>query len=114
MQQIFSAMQRAFRKSALVVSMLSLILSSLFMFVQQPSLAAPISAEGQKLIQQEQRDKESETANLRQQNYDEQVKAARAPDEVYEKNLKENPGPSLVDKAVEGAEKLVDKVKGNN
>lgn len=117
MQRIFSSLGRKFRKSILIVGMLSLIaLSGLFIFVEQPSLAAPISTGGQKLIQQEKMDKESEAANLRQQDYEEQLKAAKDPDKVYEENLKaykeENPGPGLVDKAVEGAEKLVDKVTG--
>ena len=114
MQRISSAIRRILHKSALILGLLSLIMSSLF--IQQPSLAAPISAEGQKLIQQEQQDKESETANLRQQSYEEQVEAAQNPDQIYEKNLKvyekDNPGPGLVEKAVEGAEKLVDKVTG--
>ena len=111
MQQIFSAIRRTFHKSALILGLLSLIVSSLFIF-QQPTAAAAISTEGQKLTQQEQMDKGSETANLRQQNYEEEVKAAQDPGKAYEKSLKENPGPGLVDKAVQGAEKLVDKVRG--
>jgi len=117
MQAVFSAVGQTFRKSVFVLIMLGLVaLSSLLIFAQQPSLAAPISAEGQKLIQQEKMDKESEAANLREQSYEEQVKAAADPDKVYEENLKaykeENPGPGLIDQAVEGAEKLVDKVTG--
>lgn len=116
MQRIFSAIGQIFHKSVLILSMLCLLtFSSLFIFVQQPSLAA-VSTEGQKLIQQEKKDKESETANLRNQEYEEQLKAEKNPDKVYEENLKEerqaNPGPGLVDKAVEGAGKLVDKVTG--
>lgn len=112
MQRIFSAIGRALRKSVLILITLSLLVLSLFIFVQQPSLAAPASAEGQKLIQQEKSDQESESANLRQQDYEEQVKAEKNLDKIYRENLKENPGPGLVDKAVEGAEKLVDKVTG--
>lgn len=117
MQRIFSAIGQTFPKSVLILSTISLlVLSSLFIFVQQPSLAAPVSGENQKLVQQEKMDKESEAANLHQQDYDEQVKAEKNPDKVYRENLKAerqaNPGPSLVDKAVEGAGNLVDKVTG--
>jgi hypothetical protein len=117
MQRIFSALGQAFRQSSLILGMLSLmILSSVFIFIQQPSLAAPISTEGQKLIQQEQRSKESEAANLRQQAYEDQVKAAKDIDKVYEDNLKEskkdNSNGGIVEQAVEGAKQAVEKVTG--
>lgn len=116
MQRFLSALGQ-FCKTILILGTISLItLSGLFVFVEQPSLAAPVSAGGEKLIQQEQQDKESEAANLREQNYEEQVKASGNIDKVYEKNLKtyekENPGEGLIEKTVEGAEKLVDKVTG--
>lgn len=117
MQRIFSVLGQAFRKSILILAMLSLIsLSSLFIFVEQPSLAAPISTEGQKLIQQEKMDKESETANLRQQEYEEEVEAEKDPEKVYEKNLKayeeSNPDEGIIQKAVEGTKGLIEKVTG--
>ncbi len=119
MQAIFSTLNQAVRKSILSLVMLSLlILSSLFIFVQQPSLAAPISREGQKLIQQENLDKESATADERSKDYEAEIEAAKDPDKVYEENLKSyqesHPGEGLVDKTVEGAEKLVDKVTGKD
>jgi len=67
------------------------------MFATQPSYAA-----NQKLIQQENMDRESQTANQREQAYDEQLKAAEDPDKVYEQNLKAykraNPDEGLVEK----------------
>lgn len=117
MQRFLSALGQ-FRKTVLILGTISLIaLSGLFIFVEQPtSLAAPVSAGGEKLIQQEKQDKESQAANLRQQSYEEQVKASGDIDKVYEENLKtyekENPGEGLIEKTVEATEKLVDKVTG--
>lgn len=117
MKGIFAILKQVFHKSILIVSTISLlILSSLFIFVEQPSLAAPISTEGQKMIQQEQRDKASQAVDQIPDSYEAEVEAEKNPDKVYEKNLKAyektNPGEGLVEKAVEGAEKLVDKVTG--
>ena len=117
MQRIFESVKQAFRQSILIVALMSLIaLSGSFIFVQQPSLAAPISAGGQKLMQQEKMDKESEAANQREQAYEEQIKAAEDPDKVYEENVKEerksNPDEGIVQKAVEGTKDLVEKVTG--
>jgi hypothetical protein len=119
MQRIFSTLKQAFGQKILILGMLSLsMLSGLFIFVQQPSLAAPISTEGQKLIQQEKLDRQSQEADKRSDAYEEQVKAAKDPDKVYEENVKAYkgtlPGENLVDKTVQGAEKLVDKVKGKD
>ena len=116
MQRFLSALGQ-FRKTILIVGTISLLtLSGLFIFVEQPSLAAPVSAGGEKLIQQEKQDKESQAANLRQQSYEEQVNASKDIDKVYEENLKtyekENPGEGLIEKTVEATEKLVDKVTG--
>jgi len=122
MLQIFSLLTQTFRKRILILGMLSLsILSSLFVFIQQPSLAAPVSTEGKKLLQMEQMEQKSQAANKagssREQAYEEQVKAAEDPDKVYEENLKEykqsNPGENPVQKAVEGAKNLVDQATGN-
>ncbi len=116
MQRFLSALGQ-FRKTILIVGTISLLtLSGLFIFVEQPSLAAPVSAGGEKLIQQEKQDKESQAANLRQQSYEEQVNASKDIDKVYEENLKtyekENPGEGFIEKTVEATEKLVDKVTG--
>lgn len=61
-------------------------------------------------------DKESQTANEREQAYEEQLKAAEDPEKVYEKNLKAykevNPDEGLIQKTVEGTKELVEKVTG--
>jgi len=117
MQRMFSALKQAVRKSVLVLGLISLLMSGLF--ITQPTLAAPISAEGQKLIQQQNRGQESQAANYqREQAYEEQIEAAKDPDKVYEENLKEerkgNSDGGLVEKAVEGTKDLVNKVTGND
>lgn len=114
MQRIFAALKQA-RKSILILALMSLVsLSSLFIFATGPSYAA---TPNQKLIQQENMDKASQTADQREQAYDEQLKAAENPEKVYEENLKAykqaNPDEGLVEKAVEGTKGLVDKVTGN-
>jgi hypothetical protein len=122
MQRIFTSLKQTFSKKLLTLLTLSLcILSSLFIFIQQPSLAASVSTGGQKLIQQEKMDKQSQAANLnnqasesREEAYEDQVEAAKDPDKVYEENLKEfkkaNPDEGIVQKAVEGAKEAVEKV----
>lgn len=128
MQKIFSALGKAFGKSLLLLSLLSLVfISSLFIFVAQPSLAAPVAKdEAQRLTQLERADKESQNANQRQQsspvtnqreqNYEEQIEAEKDPMKVYRENLeaerKANPDEGFVQKTVEKAENLVDKVTG--
>jgi hypothetical protein len=114
MQRIFSALKQAFRQSILILGLVSLIsLSSLYLVPTQPSYAA---SPNQKLIQQENMDKESQTADQRERAYEEQVKASEDPDKVYEQNLKEykkaNPDQNLVEKTVEGTKDVVDKVTG--
>lgn len=122
MQRIFTSLKQTFSKKLLTLLTLSLcILSSLFIFIQQPSLAASVSTEGKKLIEQEILDKHSTAANLKNQAsesredaYEEQVEAAKDPDKIYEENLKEirkaNPDEGLIEKAVEGAKEAVEKV----
>lgn len=118
MQRILESVKQAFRKSLLILTLMSLIsLSSLFIFATQPSLAATPNQKltpTQKPIQQQNIDIDSQSS--REQAYEEQVKAAQNPEKVYEENLKEfkteNPDESLVKKTVEGAEKLVGKVTG--
>lgn len=116
MQRIFDSFKQTFRQSFLILGLVSLILSSVLVFTAQPSFAAPLGSEGRKLTQFENMDKSSQPINSREQAYEEQVKAAENPDKVYEENLKEyqeeHPGENIVQKAVEGAEKLVDKAAG--
>lgn len=122
MQRIFESVKQTLAKRVLILAMLSLsFVSSLFIFVQQPSVAAPISTEGKKLLQMEKMDQESQTANpttsMREKAYEEQVKAAQDLDKTYEENLKTskaaNSDEGPVQKAVEGAKKLVDKATSN-
>lgn len=112
MQRMFSVLKQAVRKSVLVLGLIMLVSG---LFISQPSLAA---TSNQKLIQQQNREQESQDANQREQAYEQQVEAAKDPDKVYEENLKEerreNPGEGVVQKTVEGAEKLVDKVTGKD
>ena len=113
MQRMFSALKQAVRKSVLVLGLISLLVSGLF--ISQPSLAA---TPNQKLVQQQNREQESLEADQREQAYEEQIEAAKDPEKVYEENLKEerkeNQGEGVVQKTLEGAEKLVEKVTGNN
>lgn len=112
MQKMVAIIEQAFRKSVLVLGLVSLLMSSLL--ISQPSYAA---TPNQKLMQHENMEMESQAAD-REQAYEEQIEAAKDPDKVYEENLKEerkaNPGEGIVEKTVQGAEKLVDKVTGND
>ena len=115
MQRILSVLVQAFRQ-VLVILLIGFIgLSSLFVVSDRPSFAA---TPNQKLIQQENLDKQSQNVSEREQAYEEQIKAAEDPDKVFSENLKEyrkeNPGENVIEKAVEGAEKIVDKVTGKD
>jgi sensor histidine kinase regulating citrate/malate metabolism len=116
MQRIFSAFKQALN-NLLILFSVGLLVSSLFIFAPASMAAAPISTEGQKLIQQEALDKESQAVNNREQAYEEQLEAEKDPDKVYEKNLKSyrasHPSENPIEKTVEGAEKLVEKVTGD-
>lgn len=115
MHQIFASLKQVFHRSILLVAMLGLLISSLFF--TQPSYAA---TQNQKLTEFDKMEKQSAAAEQntseREQDYEEQVKAAKDPDKVYEENSKEykqaNPGEGLVEKAVEKTEELVNKVTG--
>jgi len=115
MQRILSVLGQAFRQVLVILLIGFISLSSLFVVSSQASFAA---TPNQKLIQQETLDKQSQTASEREQAYEEQIKASEDPDKVFSENLKEyrkeNPGENVIEKAVEGAEKVVDKVTGKN
>lgn len=115
MQRILSVLGQAFRQILVILLIGFIGLSSLFVVSSQASFAA---TPNQKLIQQENLDKQSQNASDREQAYEEQIKASEDPDKVFSENLKEyrkeNPGENVVEKAVEGAEKLVDKVTGKD
>ena len=113
MQRMFLALKKVVRKSVLVLGLIGLLVSGLF--ISQPSLAA---TQNQKLVQQQNREQDSQDANQREQAYEEQIEAAKDPDKIYEENLKEerkeNPGGGVVQKTVEGTKDLVNKVTGND
>ena len=113
MQRMFLALKKVVRKSVLVLGLIGLLVSGLF--ISQPSLAA---TPNQKLVQQQNREQDSQDANQREQAYEEQIEAAKDPDKIYEENLKEerkeNPGEGVVQKTVEGTKDLVNKVTGND
>lgn len=113
MHQFFASFKQLFHRSILLLAMLSLLSS---LFFTQPSYAATT----QKLTEFEKMDKQSAVvegdAVDREQAYDEQIKAEKDPDKVYRENLKEerqaHPDEGLVEKAVEGAKDVVNKVTG--
>jgi len=114
MQCIFTNFKQNLHRQVLLLAAIALLLVS-GLFVSEPSYAA---TPNQKLIQQEQLDKNSQVGTVdveqRERAYEEQIKAASDKDKVYEDNLKEfkksHPDANIVEKAVEGAKEAVDKV----
>lgn len=115
MQRILLALGQALRKSVVILCVMSLIsVSSLFIFVAQPSYAA--TAFDKKPAQSSVAPSSTDTVG-REKAYEEAVKDAESIDsieKVYEENLEEykeeNPDPGLVEKA----ENLIEKVTGND
>jgi hypothetical protein len=116
MQRIFISLKQVLHRSILLLAMSGLLMLS-GLSITQPSYAA---TPNQKLTQFDKMEKQSQagnqTANQREDAYEEQVEAAKDPDKVYEENLKEfkesHPGENIVEKAVEGAKDAVEKVTG--
>ena len=116
MQRIFISLKQVLHRSILLLAMIGLLMLS-GLSITQPSYAA---TPNQKLTQFDKMEKQSQagnqTANQREDAYEEQVEAAKDPDKVYEENLKEfkesHPGENIVEKAVEGAKDAVEKVTG--
>lgn len=105
-----------FLRETIVVLLVGFISTcSLFAISSQPSFAA---TPNQKLIQQENLDKQSQPENDRERAYEEQLEAEKNPDKVFEENVKEyrkeNPGENIIEKAVEGVEKVAEKVTGKD
>ena len=103
MQQVLAT----FLRKVLVILLVSFISLSSFAVSSQPSFAATSTM-------QEMNSEES--VSDREQAYEEQIKAEKNPEKVFEENLKEfrkeNPGENIIEKAVEGVEKVADKVTG--
>lgn len=113
MQHILSAVGQAFRKSILILSLITLLsLSNSFIFASQPAYAAKLTPE-EKI---DRADNSSAAPAIREESYEEEVEEAKSPakmEEAYEKDLKEYK-ESQPDKGglVEEAKELVEKVTG--
>lgn len=103
MQQVLAT----FLRKILVILLVSFISLSSFAVSSQPSFAATSTMQ--------EMDSE-ESVSDREQAYEEQIEAEKNPEKVFEENLKEfrkeNPGENIIEKAVEGVEKVADKVTG--
>ncbi len=118
MKGFVSSFKQILRRSVVLSLMLLLVISTLFVFAQQPSYAYPAS-ENTKLTSQEKIDRAytfSEGAGrrekIKQESYEEAIEESENPEKAYEKNTKvyrdENIKPALVEKA----EELVENVTG--
>jgi hypothetical protein len=105
MQQVLAT----FLRKVLVILLVGFISLSSFAVSSQPSFAATSTM--QKMDSEE-------SVSDREQAYEEQLKAEKNLDKVFEENAKEyrkeNPEENIIEKAVEGVEKLADKVTGKN
>ena len=105
MQQVLAT----FLRKVLVILLVGFISLSSFAVSSQPSFAATSTMQ--------EMDSE-ESVSDREQAYEEQLKAEKNMDKVFEENAKEyrkeNPDENIIEKAVEGVEKLADKVTGKN
>lgn len=106
MQQLLAS----FFKKTLVILLVGLISISSFAVSSQPSFAASSTMQ--------EMDSQSESISDRERAYEEQLEAEKDPDKVFAENIKEynkeNPGENIIEKAVEGVEKVADKVTGKN
>jgi hypothetical protein len=106
MQQVLAT----FFKKTLIVLLVGLISIFSFAIGSQPSFAATSTMQ--------EMDKPSQSVSDRERAYEEQLEAEKNPDKVFEENVKEyrkeNPGEGIVEKAVEGVEKVADKVTGKD
>ena len=103
MQQVLAT----FLRKVLVILLVGFISLSSFAVSSQPSFAATSTMQ--------EMDSE-ESVSDRERAYEEQLEAEKNPEKVFEENLKEfrkeNPGENIIEKAVEGVEKVADKVTG--
>ncbi len=106
MQQVLAI----FLRKVLVILLVGFISLSSFAVSSQPSFAATSTMQ--------EMDSQSQSVSDREQAYEEQLKAEKNMDKVFEENAKEyrkeNPEENIIEKAVEGVEKLADKVTGKN
>ena len=106
MQQVLAT----FLRKVLVILLVGFISLSSFAVSSQPSFAATSTMQ--------EMDSQTQSVSDREQAYEEQLKAEKNLDKVFEENAKEyrkeNPEENIIEKAVEGVEKLADKVTGKN
>ncbi len=105
MQQLLTT----FLRKLLVILLVGFVSFSSFAVSSQPSFAATPTTSSQENL-------DSQSVSDREQAYEEQLEAEKDPDKVFAENLKEyrkeNPGENIIEKAVEGVEKVTDKVTG--
>ena len=114
MQRISLTLGQALRRSIFVLGLILLIsVSSLFLFVQQPSYAVTSAATK---YNESAGIKEEEKQEERQEAYEQAIKDAESPatmEKAYERNEKayekENTQPNLIEKAEELVEKVISK-----
>ncbi|PSB35050.1 hypothetical protein [Chlorogloea sp. CCALA 695] len=103
MQQVLAT----FLRKVLVILLVSFISLSSFAVSSQPSFAATSTMQ--------EMDSEQSVSD-REQAYEEQIKAEKNLDKVFEENVKEyrkeNPEEGIIEKTIEGVEKVADKVTG--
>lgn len=117
MQRFVSSFKQILRRTVVLSLMLLLVVSTLFVFAQQPSYAYPAS-ENTKLTPQEKIDRAytfsegvGRREEMKQESYEEAVKESENPEKAYEENTKvyrKEMQPALIEKA----EELVDNVTG--
>ncbi len=104
MQQVLAT----FLRKVLVILLVSFISIFSFAISSQPSFAATSTMQ--------EMDSQSQSVSDREQAYEEQLEAEKNLDKVFAENVKEyrkeNPDENIIEKAVEGVEKLADKVTG--
>ncbi|MBA2749564.1 MAG: hypothetical protein H0U45_12710 [Tatlockia sp.] len=98
-----------FLRKTIVVLLVGFISTcSLFAISSQPSFAATSTMQ--------EMHSQSQSVSDREQAYEEQIEAEKNPEKVFAENLKEyrkeNPGEGLIEKTIEGVEKVADKVTG--
>lgn len=118
MKGFVSSFKQILRRTVVLSLMLLLVVSTLFVFAQQPSYAYPAS-ENTKLTPQEKIDRAytfsegvGRREEMKQESYEEAIEESDNTEKAYEKNTKayrdENLKPGLVEKA----EELVENVTG--
>jgi sensor histidine kinase YesM len=117
MQSFVSSFKQILRRSFVLSLMFLMVVSTLFVFVQQPSYAYPAS-ENTKLTPQEKIDRAytfsegvGRREEMKQESYEEAIEESENPEKAYEENTKvyrKEMQPTVIEKA----EELVETVTG--